>query len=201
MESCAAGVACGRMTQLHELWGLETAPGETAVVGSRESPSHLPMSHGPQYPSAFTYEPQHQGDPEHDTANSFTLLIMGSHRSYSNQSLPMREPTSPSAQHRPPGARSHGNPFSSKVNGVLSTSYADSEFREVLSMVDERGLTNSPEVRRQIRLQIQKEVIDSNGEIIREFGHVADVSFVIVPANIGYLFPRWLAVIIWSRGW
>lgn len=88
----------------------------------------------------------------------------------------MREPTSPSAQHRAPGGRSHGNPFSSKVNSVLSTSYADSEFREVLSMVDERGLTNSPQVRRQIRLQLQKDVIESNGEIIHEFGHVAEVS-------------------------
>lgn len=43
-------------------------------------------------------------------------------------------------------------------------------------MVDERGLTNSPEVRRQIRLRLQKEVIESNGEIIREFGQVAEVS-------------------------
>ena len=88
----------------------------------------------------------------------------------------MKELPSPSSQQRTPGTRGHGSAFSSKVNGVLSTSYADSEFREVLSLVDERGLANSPEVRRQIRLQLQKEVIDSNGEIIQEFGHVAEVS-------------------------
>lgn len=52
-------------------------------------------------------------------------------------------------------------------------------------MVDDRGLANSPEMRRQIRLQLQKEVIDSNGEIIREFGHVADVGPAIPP-------ERWL---------
>ena len=103
---------------------------------------------------------------------------MGSQRSSADIYSPTREstPTSPSLQQRAPGSRSHGNPFSSKVNGVLSTSYADSEFREVLSLMDERGLANSPEVRRQIRPQLQKEVIESNGEIIREFGHVAEVS-------------------------
>ncbi|SPO01311.1 related to Conserved oligomeric Golgi complex subunit 6 [Cephalotrichum gorgonifer] len=99
---------------------------------------------------------------------------MESHRPYTHQQISTRDPTSPSVQQRASGARGHGNPFSSKVNGVLATSYADSEFREVLSMVDERGLENSSELRRQIRLQLQKEVIESNGEIIREFGHVAE---------------------------
>ncbi|KKY32871.1 putative oligomeric golgi complex subunit 6 [Diaporthe ampelina] len=66
------------------------------------------------------------------------------------------------------------NPFSSKVNTVLATSYADSEFRGALSLMDDRGLTNSAATRRQVRLQLQKEVIDSNGSIIVEFGRVAD---------------------------
>lgn len=67
------------------------------------------------------------------------------------------------------------NPFSSKVTTVLATSYADSEFRGALSLIDDRGLTNSAATRRQVRLQLQKEVIDSNGNIIVEFGRVADV--------------------------
>jgi len=67
------------------------------------------------------------------------------------------------------------NPFSSKVTTVLATSYADSEFRGALSLIDDRGLTNSATTRRQVRLQLQKEVIDSNGNIIVEFGRVADV--------------------------
>lgn len=66
------------------------------------------------------------------------------------------------------------NPFSSKVTTVLATSYADSEFRGALSLIDDRGLTNSAATRRQVRLQLQKEVIDSNGNIIVEFGRVAD---------------------------
>ena len=60
---------------------------------------------------------------------------------------------------------------------MLSTSYADSEFREALVLLDERGISNSAETRRQLRLDIQKEVIDSNGQIINEFGRVADVSW------------------------
>ncbi|KUI62232.1 Conserved oligomeric Golgi complex subunit 6 [Cytospora mali] len=66
------------------------------------------------------------------------------------------------------------NPFSSKVTAVLATSYADSEFRDALSLLDDRGISNSAATRRQVRLQLQKEVIDSNGDIIAEFGRVSD---------------------------
>lgn len=67
------------------------------------------------------------------------------------------------------------NPLASKVTSVLSTSYADSDIRDALSLLDNRGIENSAETRRQLRLDVQKEVIDSNGDIIREFGHVAEV--------------------------
>ncbi|KAI1105410.1 oligomeric Golgi complex subunit 6 [Jackrogersella minutella] len=72
-----------------------------------------------------------------------------------------------------PGGRA-SNPLSSKVTSVLSTSYADSEFRESLALLDERGISNTAEIRRQLRLDVQKEVIDSNGKIITEFGRVAE---------------------------
>jgi len=68
------------------------------------------------------------------------------------------------------------NPLSSKVSSVLSTSYADSDFRDALLLLDERGVLNTTETRRQLRLDVQKELIDSNGEIIAEFGKVAEVS-------------------------
>lgn len=67
------------------------------------------------------------------------------------------------------------NPFSAKVITVLATSYADAEFRESLALLDESGVKNTPQVRRKLRLDVQKEVIDSNGEIIDEFGKVAEV--------------------------
>lgn len=70
---------------------------------------------------------------------------------------------------------SRTNPLSSKVTSVLSASYADSDIRDALSLLDKRGVQNTPETRRQLRLDVQKEVIESNGDIIREFGHVAEV--------------------------
>ncbi|KAM0285516.1 hypothetical protein ACHAQH_001466 [Verticillium albo-atrum] len=65
-------------------------------------------------------------------------------------------------------------PLSSKVTAILSTSYADSEFREALALLDERQMSNNAHVRRQVRLDLQKEMIECNGDIITDFGHVAD---------------------------
>ncbi|KAI0098841.1 oligomeric complex COG6 [Nemania sp. FL0031] len=83
-------------------------------------------------------------------------------------------PLSPGIPPTPGLASRTTNAISSKVTSVLSTSYADSEFRETLALLDERGVNNSAETRRQLRLDVQKEVIDSNGQIIGEFGRVAD---------------------------
>ncbi|KAI0198646.1 oligomeric Golgi complex subunit 6 [Astrocystis sublimbata] len=72
------------------------------------------------------------------------------------------------------GSANRANPLSSKITSVLSTSYADSEFRETLALLDARGTSNTAETRRQLRLDAQKDVIDSTGQIIGEFGRVAD---------------------------
>ncbi|APA13436.1 hypothetical protein sscle_11g082060 [Sclerotinia sclerotiorum 1980 UF-70] len=69
---------------------------------------------------------------------------------------------------------SRTNPLSSKVTSVLSASYADSDIRDALSLLDKRGIQNTAETRRQLRLDVHREVIESNGDIIREFGHVAE---------------------------
>jgi hypothetical protein len=68
--------------------------------------------------------------------------------------------------------------LTTKVTSVLSASYADSDIRDALNLLDKRGIQNSSETRRQLRLDVQKEVIESNGDIIREFGHVAEVWFL-----------------------
>jgi hypothetical protein len=67
------------------------------------------------------------------------------------------------------------NPLSAKVTSVLSASYADSDIRDALTLLDKRNLENNSETRRQMRLDVQKEVIESNGSVIREFSHVAEV--------------------------
>ncbi|KAI8298540.1 Conserved oligomeric Golgi complex subunit 6 [Colletotrichum sp. SAR11_59] len=70
--------------------------------------------------------------------------------------------------------RSYNSLHGTWLTTVLSTSYADSEFRDALQLLDGRGLKNTPETRRQLRLELQKEVIDSNGEIVFQFGRVTD---------------------------
>lgn len=94
--------------------------------------------------------------------------------------LPLRDrisspgPPSPGSPSALGSAARTVNPLSTKLTSVLSTSYVDSEFREALALLDERGVSNNAETRRRLRLDVQKEVIDSNGEIIAEFGRVAE---------------------------
>ncbi|KAH8891676.1 COG6-domain-containing protein [Thozetella sp. PMI_491] len=82
--------------------------------------------------------------------------------------------STPPTPSTPAGARAGFNPLSSKVTTVLSASYADSEFREALGQLGHRRVQNTAETRRQLRLDLQREVIESNGDIIAEFGKVAD---------------------------
>ena len=70
---------------------------------------------------------------------------------------------------------SRSNALSQKITGVLSTSYADLEIRDALRTLDERTIQNTPEIRRRLRLGLQKDVIESNGDIIKDFGNVAEV--------------------------
>ncbi|CAN8104987.1 unnamed protein product [Discula destructiva] len=94
--------------------------------------------------------------------------------------LPLRSPpsvmgTGSGPQAPPIGSSSKGaNAFSSKVTAVLAASYADADFKDALSLLDQRGIVNSAATRRQLRLKLQKEVIESNGDIIAEFGKVSD---------------------------
>jgi hypothetical protein len=77
----------------------------------------------------------------------------------------------------PVGPASRGaNALSSRITSVLSASYADLEIRDALETLDARGVRNTAETRRQIRLDVQKEVIECNGEIVKDFGQVAEVS-------------------------
>lgn len=67
------------------------------------------------------------------------------------------------------------NALSNKITSVLSASYADLEIREALRTLDEKGIENTAEARRRLILDVQKEVTECNGEIIEEFGLVAEV--------------------------
>lgn len=102
--------------------------------------------------------------------------------SLSLKSLPLRDIPGPGISstdgyQQPPATPKGLTPLTSKVTSVLSTTHSDTEFRDALSLLDERGIRNDAETRRRVRLDLQKEVIDSNGEIIAEFGRVAEVGF------------------------
>ena len=69
------------------------------------------------------------------------------------------------------------NVLSNKISSVLSASYADAEIRDALRTLDEKSIRNTAETRRRLRLDIQKEVIERNGNVIKDFGRVAEVGF------------------------
>jgi hypothetical protein len=87
-------------------------------------------------------------------------------------------PISPGSESLPASRRS--NALSTKLTSVLSSSFADYEIRDALRLLDERGVHNDEETRRNLKANAQKEVIDCNAKIVDDFGQVAEVG----------LFPR-----------
>lgn len=67
------------------------------------------------------------------------------------------------------------NALSQRISSVLSTSYLDTEIKEAIRNLDAKNTQNSPAVRRRLRLDVQKEMIDCDRGIISEFGQVAKV--------------------------
>ncbi|KAM0511947.1 hypothetical protein ACHAPE_009412 [Trichoderma viride] len=61
-----------------------------------------------------------------------------------------------------------------KVASVLSTSYSDNDFRDAIFLADERLSRGSAKTRRLLRLDLLREAIDCNGEIIEEMGSVVE---------------------------
>lgn len=94
-----------------------------------------------------------------------------SQRRDSNDELLSPSLTSPSTPH---GAAPRSNALTSRITTVLSASYADLEIRDVIETLDARKFLNTQDSRRDLRLDLQQEVIACNGEIIKDFGEVAD---------------------------
>ncbi|RVX75186.1 hypothetical protein B0A52_00538 [Exophiala mesophila] len=66
------------------------------------------------------------------------------------------------------------NALGTKVTSVLSSSYADHEIRDALRLLDDRGLQNDQDTRRNLKTNAQKDVIDCNAKIVDDFGAVAE---------------------------
>lgn len=73
------------------------------------------------------------------------------------------------------------NALSNKITSVLSTSYADSEIRDALRILDERKVQNNAETRRALRLDVQRDVIKRNGDVIKDFGRIVEVRLAPPP--------------------
>ncbi|KAL8941212.1 MAG: hypothetical protein Q9216_002389 [Gyalolechia sp. 2 TL-2023] len=71
-------------------------------------------------------------------------------------------------------ASQRSNALSNKISGVLSVSYTDSEIRDALHLLDSKKVQNTPNLRRKLRLDLQKEVINCNASIVKDFGQVAE---------------------------
>lgn len=67
------------------------------------------------------------------------------------------------------------NALQSRITSVLSASYADLEIRDALATLDAREIRNTADTRRNLRLEAQQELIECNGDVIRDFGSVAQV--------------------------
>lgn len=67
------------------------------------------------------------------------------------------------------------NALTNKLSSVLSSSYTDPEIRDALRLLDERGLQNDEDTRRDLKANSQRDVIKCNAMIVDDFGQVAEV--------------------------
>jgi conserved oligomeric Golgi complex subunit 6 len=67
------------------------------------------------------------------------------------------------------------NAISNKLATVLSSSYADAEIRDSLKLLELRSTPGHTISGQDLRLSVEKEVIDVNGKVIDDFGDVAEV--------------------------
>lgn len=89
----------------------------------------------------------------------------------------------PSSPLSPPTQRPTA--LTNRLTTVLSASYADSDIRDSLETLSLRGIHNTAETRRQLRLDVQKEVVDCNAEIVKDFGKVAEVRLLLLLERLG----------------
>ncbi|KAL2441697.1 Conserved oligomeric Golgi complex subunit 6 [Exophiala dermatitidis] len=86
-------------------------------------------------------------------------------------------PTAPGSEGSGPGplsASRRSNALTTKLAGVLSSSFADHETRDALRVLDGRGIQSDEDTRRNLKAAAQKEVISCNAKIVDDFGQVAE---------------------------
>lgn len=86
----------------------------------------------------------------------------------------------------PLSASRRSNALTTKLAGVLSSSFADHETRDALRVLDGRGIQSDEETRRNLKAAAQKEVISCNAKIVDDFGQVAEVCIAQTHMPRGY---------------
>ncbi|KAK4954985.1 Golgi transport complex subunit 6 [Elasticomyces elasticus] len=89
--------------------------------------------------------------------------------SQANSSSNTGSPATPTGNAAP-----RSNALQNRITGVLSASYADLEIRDALAILDGRNIQNTADSRRNLRLDVQQELIECNSDIIQDFGKVAE---------------------------
>jgi hypothetical protein len=104
----------------------------------------------------------------------------------SSPSSPVMSPAAPTAQ--------RSSALQSRITSVLAASYSDLEIRDALETLDARQVHNTPDTRRNLRLDAQQDLIHCNGDIIRDFGQVAKVinSLILFFLFFSFLFFSFL---------
>lgn len=74
------------------------------------------------------------------------------------------------------GAAKMESTLSTKITTLLSSSYSDLDLRDALHTLEttHKITKNSPATRRNLRLNVQREILDSNSAILDDFGQVAE---------------------------
>jgi conserved oligomeric Golgi complex subunit 6 len=113
-------------------------------------------------------------------------------------------PTGASSPPGTPGAGStvpaRSGALLSRITTILSASYADLGIRDALETLDARKVENTPETRRQLRLDVQHDVIKANGDIVRDFGEVAEVGLPSTRERMAEPFADMVNVAIETSG-
>lgn len=73
------------------------------------------------------------------------------------------------------GSAKRGNALSNKLTNILSFSYADTEIRDALRLLDGRFGATDVDGDFDLKYEAQREVIEANGRIIDDFSRVAKV--------------------------
>ena len=69
---------------------------------------------------------------------------------------------------------SHSSALSGRIASVLATSYVDNDIRESLRLLDLQGFEVTERSRRDLKLDIDEQLRECNGEIIDDFGKIAE---------------------------